>query len=142
MEDRVPARLTFTASEGRKFAFPVGIAFAVLGGILLWRRPGGLFGTPVALWMVFFGFAVALFIGGTVAPQSLGPVYRGWMGFAHLLSKITTPIFMGVVYFLVITPIGLFMRLIGRQPMHHKVVGGSLWMDPPSGGRSDMEHQF
>lgn len=136
MEDRVPAGLNFTAKEGRKFAFPVGIAFAVLGGIAYWRHPQGI---P---WKVLEGLAVALASGGALFPAQLGPVYRGWMKFAHLLSKVTTPIFMAVVFYLVITPIGLFTRLIGRRSMVHKVKDGGYWVQPPSGGRSDMEHQF
>ena len=137
MEERVPARLStaapFTASEGRKFAFPVGAAFLVLAGITWWRDH------PL---MIFLALAVALLVAGVLIPAQLGPVYRAWMGFAHLLSRITTPIFMGVVYYLVITPIGLLMRLVGRQPMVHKAQGGGFWSAPPSGGRSDMEHQF
>ncbi len=130
----VPARLT--AKEGRKFAFTVGIAFLVLALIAHWRHPLGL---P---WKVLSGLGGTLVVLGAVVPSRLGPVQRGWMGFAHALSKITTPIFMAVVYFLVITPIGLFMRLIGRRPMEHKEQDGGFWLAPPSGGRSDLTHQF
>ena len=136
MEERVPARLTpFTAKDGRKFAFPVGTAFLVLAAITWWRDH------PL-LMKIFLVLGGGLWLAGLLLPGQLGPVYRGWMGFAHALSKITTPIFMGVVYFLVITPIGLFMRAIGRQPMRHKEQAGGFWAAPPSGGRSDMEHQF
>ena len=62
-------------------------------------------------------------VGGVLAlwalaiPQTLGGFYRKWMQFALLLSRITTPLIMGVVYLLVITPAGLIMRLIGGDPM-------------------------
>ena len=137
MADRIPAGLgPFTAQDGRKFAFPVGIAFAVLGGIAYWRHPHGI---P---WKVFESLAVLLLIAGATIPAQLGPVYRGWMGFAHLLSKFTTPIFMGVVYYLVITPISLLMRLFGKQPMKHAEHNGGFWFAAPSGGRSNLDHQF
>ena len=137
MEDRVPARLTkFTAAEGRKFAFPVGAAFLVLAAFAYWRHP------PAVTWTVLSSLGGLLLVAGVAVPAQLGPVYRGWMGFAKLLSKVTTPIFMGIVYYLVVTPIALGMRLFGRQPMRHKEQDGGYWRVPPSGGRSDMTHQF
>jgi hypothetical protein len=133
LAEGIPARLT--AKEGRDFAFPVGGAFALLAGVALWRHH------PVS-WRVFGGIAGALLVAGALVPRSLGPVQRAWMGFAHVLSKITTPIFMGVMYFVILTPMGLVMRLFGRNAMRHEAKDGSFWTEPPSGGRSDMEHQF
>jgi len=133
LEAGIPARLT--AQQGRKFGFTVGAAFVVLAGISFWR---GHTITPKVLGVL----GGALLLGGALVPTMLGPVERGWMRLAHLISKVTTPIFMGVVYFLVVTPIALFTRAIGRQPMKHKEQNGSLWMPTPSGGRSDMERQF
>jgi hypothetical protein len=137
LAEGIPARLTpWTPKEGRSFAFPVGTAFLVLAAIAFWRHPQGI---P---WKVLAGLGGALWVAGVVAPGQLGPVYRAWMGFAHALSKVTTPIFMGVVFYLVMTPIGLLMRLIGRRPMVHAERNGSFWIAPPSGGRSDITHQF
>jgi hypothetical protein len=137
VEAGIPARLTpFTAAEGRKFAFPVGAAFLVLAAIAFWRHP------QAVPWKVLATLGGLLLVSGVVLPAQLGPVYRGWMGFAKVLSKITTPIFMGVVYYVVVTPIGVGMRLFGRQPMRHKEQAGGFWTAPPSGGRSDMTHQF
>jgi hypothetical protein len=113
----------------------VGTAFLVLAAISWWRHH------PTSL-KVFVGLGGALWLAGLLVPGRLGPVYRAWMGFAHLLSKITTPIFMGAVYFLVITPIGLLMRALGRRPLVHSEKNGGFWVAPASGGRSDMTHQF
>jgi hypothetical protein len=60
------------------------------------------------------------------------------MGLAGVLSKVTTPIFMGVVYFLVITPIGLLLRAMGRSPLP---VGGQ-WHARDAADRRRMERQF
>jgi hypothetical protein len=60
--------------------------------------------------------SVLLMVGGVVVPRKLGPVERAWMAAAHRVSKVTTPVIMGIVYFLVLTPIGLVMRLLGRTP--------------------------
>jgi len=133
MAEGVSARLT--PGEGRRFAFPVGIAFLILAGISYWR---GHHLPPRVLAVLGIG----LFVAGVFIPGRLGPVYRGWMGIAHGLSRITTPIFLGVVYFLVLTPIGLLMRLFGRHPMRQAEHTGSYWASPPSGGRSDLKTQF
>ena len=89
MERRVPARLT--AREGRAFAFPVGAAFLVLAGITWWRD-------HELLTRVFGGVGGLLLLAGLLIPTLLGPLQRGWMGLAHAISKVTTPIFMGASF--------------------------------------------
>ncbi len=64
------------------------------------------------------------------------------MGLGKAISKVTTPVFMGIVFFLVITPIGMLKRLFGRRPPVHRERDGGFWMAPASGGRSDIERQF
>jgi hypothetical protein len=134
LDRRVPARLTHR--EGRRFAFTVGVAFLVLGGIVLWRG-----GTSFA--EAFFGVGGALILAGVVIPNRLGGVYRAWMGLAHIISRVTTPIFMGFVYYVGITPLGLVLRAIGRNPIRHDAEDGSLWqVRPPGSRRSDLTRQF
>lgn len=132
MADRIPARLT--AAQGRKFGLTVGIAFLVLAGISYWR---GHIYPP----RVLGGLGVVLTLAGLVVPTMLGPVERGWMRFAHLLSKITTPIFMGIVYFLVITPIALAMRGFGKNPIAAPKGATTRWIVREH-SRSDLERQF
>jgi len=90
------------------------------------------------------GLGAALILAGLLAPTALSPVNRAWMGLAHLLSKVTTPIFMGLVYFVVLTPISLGMRLMGKNPLVHKEQGSGFWFDRgserPEPAR--MERQF
>ncbi len=135
MDKEIPTRLT--PAEGRKFAFTVGVAFLVLAGITWWRD-------HPTLLRIFASLGGVLLLAGLVVPGKLGPVYRGWMGFALLISKVTTPIFMGVTYFLVLTPVALVMRLLGRNPMVHRPVSDSFWAprSPESGTRSDLNRQF
>lgn len=134
METGIPARLT--PAEGRKFGLTVGIAFLVLAGLLhFWRH-------KETAGAVTGGLGALLVLAGLAVPTLLGPLQRAWMGLAHLISKVTTPIFMGVVFFLVITPIGLLRRLFGKHSMVHGEQEGSYWKAPVSGGRSDMNRQF
>lgn len=133
MAQRIPARLT--AREGRRFAFTVGVAFLVLGALSLWR---GHFLAPRVLGIV----GAALVLAGVLVPARLGPVYRVWMGLARGISKVTTPIALGLVYYVVLSPIGVLMRLFGRNPLRHREREGGFWMAASSGGRSNLEMQF
>ncbi len=135
MADRVPAGLT--AGQARHFGFTVGIAFALLGALLWWRdKP-----TVATIAASLAGF---LILGGIVMPKMLIPVERFWMAFARQISKVTTPIIMGIVYFLVLTPIALVVRLSGQNPLTPKESGGSFWIlrTVDAERRGGMNRQF
>jgi polyferredoxin len=131
----IPARLSI--GEARRFGLVVGPAFLVLGALLWWRgRPS----SP----LVFGAIGTALVFLGVVLPAALVPVRRVWMGAAVGISKVTTPILMGVVYFGVLTPIGMVRRLLGHTPLKPQPGGDSLWVvrDLHARKPEDMEHQF
>lgn len=95
----------------REFALTTAAIVAALFGLFfpwLLERP-----IPRWPWVI----AGVLLVWGLAAPGSLRPVYRGWMHFGLLLSKITTPIIMGIVFFIVITPMGLARRLAGKDAL-------------------------
>ena len=134
MAGRVPARLT--PAEGRKFGLMVGVAFLVLGG-LMWRRG------HVAAACVAAGLGGLLLLAGLIVPARLGPVHRAWMALALVISKVTTPLFMGAIWFLVLTPAGLLVRLFGHRPLTHAPGATTFWHSRAAGeGRSAMDHQF
>ncbi|HEV2750272.1 MAG TPA: SxtJ family membrane protein [Gemmatimonadales bacterium] len=125
-----------TAAEGRRFGLTLGAAFLALGGLLWWR---GRAGAPVALVLGLLFLAA-----GVLAPGRLGPVRRMWLGLGEAISRVTTPIFLGIVYFGAILPIGLMLRARGRNPLtrHRSLPSG--WVPRPVEARSrrDMERQF
>ncbi len=96
--------------------------FGLLTGAIL----AGLFGLffpwvlnaafPLWPWLVAGGLGA----WALVSPGTMRPIYRGWMKFGLLLSRITTPIILGLVFFVVITPVALVMKLIGRDAMARK----------------------
>jgi len=96
-------------AELRKFGLTVGGAFVVLGGISWWR---GHELPPRVLWTL----AALLIVPGAIAPAVLGPVHRVWMAFATVLGHVNTRIILTVLFYLVMTPIGLIMRLF-RDPL-------------------------
>jgi hypothetical protein len=132
LEERIPARLS--PKEGRKFGLTVGVAFLVLAALSRWR------GHEIVPYMLGAVGSV-LVVAGAVLPTRLGPVQRGWMGLGHAISKVTTPIFLGIVFFLIIMPVGLLMRLLGRNPVRHAPVGGSYWA-PRGKVHGTMSNQF
>ena len=135
MAKRVSVGLS--ARQGRRFGVTVGAAFLTLAAVLWWRDR-----TTGAAIVASAG--TALMIAGLAVPTALGPVERAWMAFARSLSKVTTPIVMGIVYFLVIFPIGFTMRLLNRSPLAVKATNNSFWV--PRAGEEDrrggMKHQF
>jgi hypothetical protein len=65
------------------------------------------------------------------------------MGLAHLISQVTTPIVMGVMYLLVLTPIGVLRRTVGGNPMVHAPHDGTYWKPRPEGRQAgDLRRQF
>jgi hypothetical protein len=144
MAARVPTRLTvpghaarrLTAAEGRRFGLTVGGAFLALGSFLWWRGrsvPGVIAAT----------LGSTLILAGLLLPTRLGPVERAWMRLALAISRVTTPIFMGVVYGLVITPIAVLRRALGNNPLRHPADAASYWFSRDGAERqSDLGRQF
>ncbi len=122
-------------TENRKFGLTVGTAFLVLAGISYWR------GHPLA-FRILAGLGGTLILGGLLVPSLLGPVQKAWMKMALLISKVTTPIFMGLVYYLSVVPIGLVMRMAGKNPIAVAERNGSFWHDRGDDRRSDLTRQF
>ncbi len=122
--------------KGRRFGLVVGAAFLALAAFSYWR---GRHTSAVVLGLL--GGALAL--AGLIIPRQLGPVERGWMVLAHAMSRVTTPIFMGLIYFLVFTPVGLARRALGKNALVRPATGGSYWVPRAIGARrSDLERQF
>lgn len=126
----------FTVRDGRRFGTQVGLAFLVLGAILLWRGHS----MPA---VVAGGLSVGLLLAALLRPTVLGPVSRKWMAMAIVISRVTNPIFMGIVYYCVLTPTGLVMRARGHKPIVHEPdTGGSFWIRREHRRTRDMRRQF
>lgn len=100
-----------TAKDLRQFGFIVGGIFSLIG---LW--PLLIHGESARLWSILLG--IVLIILGVLIPRSLTYVYWVWMKIGHVLGFINTRIILGIVYYAIITPMGLIMRLMGKDSMH------------------------
>ena len=95
----------------------------------------------------FFFVIAALFLAVAIArPCILGPLNRAWTKFGLLLGQVFNPLLLGFVFFLVVTPIAVVMRLWGKDFLHLKSKPGlkSYWVDRSSAGQKigSMTKQF
>ena len=112
------------ARELRKFGVAMLIGCALIGLVFQF-----VFGKPHAAlaWYGFGGVAGILGLSGTRAAL---PVYWAWMGVAFVLGNITSRIILVVVYYLVVTPMGLFRRWTGHDDLRlRKTHEESYWRD-------------
>lgn len=135
MAARVSARLS--RGDGRRFGLTVGVAFLALAAVARWRGHATSFAVLAAL-------GTALVIAGLVVPQRLGIVEAAWMRLAVGISRVTTPILMGVIYYGLFTPLGAVLRAFGRRPLARDVAAGTYWVPHRSlaDGQGGMERQF
>jgi hypothetical protein len=71
---------------------------------------------PIWPWIV----ASILWLPALFIPSALRPVYTTWMKIGHVLGWINTRIILGVLFYIMILPMGLIMRLFGKDPMARK----------------------
>jgi hypothetical protein len=128
--------------EDRKFVFTVSAAFIVLAGVIALRGRTLPAMVPAAL-------AALLMLTSVLLPRTIPAIHRGWMAGAHAISRVTTPIVLGIVYYLVLTPTGLIRRMAGRSSLrkagppprsgpHTYWVSRAVRARPPG----DMRRQF
>jgi len=99
--------------ELRTFAITLFIALSILGGLLFWRRGN------VAL--IPIGLGVVLLITGLFQPRLLRIIHRGWMALALVLGFITSYLLLAILFYLVLTPIGLTLRLLRKDSLQEKL---------------------
>ncbi len=91
----------------RRFGFTVGLVVLALGCLLVWRQRGA--GWPLV------SIGALMVVSAALAPSSLKWVHAPWMMVSFVLGWIVTRILLTVVFFLVVTPIGLLQRLFGKR---------------------------
>ncbi len=100
-------------AELRKFGLTMAVPLTLLGGLAWWR------GSGLAEWL--WGAAAVFAVTGLLVPGILGPVERAWMRFALILSAIMTRVLLTLSFFLVITPFGWLLRLMGKDLLEIRI---------------------
>ena len=127
------ARSRLTRAEGMKFAFTLGAAFSVLSAIAAWRL-------RVATAEVAFVLGGAFLLLGLIVPTHLGLVQRGWMGLGRAIGRVTSPIVMGAIYYIALSPIAYLRRTFGTSPLARNPDAASYWI-PRTPKNHEERHQ-
>jgi hypothetical protein len=127
-----------TGSSDRGFGFVFAGFFAIVAIVRWWKEQGG------AGW--FAAAAIAMLLVALIRPSLLAPFNRVWTKLALVLSKVMNPVIMGILFFLVVAPIGLLMRLTGKRPLalDFDPTAKSYWIErrPPGPLPGSMKNQF
>ena len=103
----MPSDSKIKISSNRSFGLLFFIVFLI---VALWPLK---YEEDIRLWSLVL--SIIFFILGILNSQLLTPLNKLWFKFGMFLGLIVSPIVMGIVYFLVVTPIGIFMRLLGKD---------------------------
>ena len=79
---------------------------------------------------------------GILNSKLLSPLNKIWFKFGIFIGKIISPIIMGIIFFLVVTPIGLIMRLFGKDVLNLKYNDYKTYWIEKTGPKSKMKNQF
>ena len=92
------------------------------------------------LWSVIISL-IFLFLG-LINSKILTPLNKLWFRFGIFLGKIISPVIMGIIFFLVVTPIGLFMKLLGKDLLKLKYNKNKSYWIEKTDPKSKMKNQF
>lgn len=109
----------------RSFGLTFAAVFGIVSGLAVWR--GWLGGE---LWKYTLGISLGLLIFVLTVPIILRPLNRAWMRFGELLHRIVSPVMLGLIYFVVISPVALFFKITGRDELRRKydIDAESYWI--------------
>ena len=122
-------------SSNRSFGIVFFIVFLLIGlyPIINSHNP--------RIWSLLI--SIIFLILGLIDSKLLTPLNRIWFKLGIFLGKIISPIIMGVIFFLVVTPIGIIMKILGKDLLnlkYHKNIQ-SYWVEK-NGPKSKMKNQF
>jgi len=125
-------------SSNRSFGLVFAVVFAIVGIFPF------AFGGVIRLWSL--AVAAVFLVLALAAPAILAPLNRLWLKFGLLLHRVVNPVVLGIMFFAVITPTGLLMRLCGKDPLRLKFDKSvkSYWItrEPPGPAPESLKDQF
>jgi hypothetical protein len=125
-------------SSDRSFGIVFAVVFGVIGLLPL------AFGGGARLWSL--GVGAAFLLVALAMPSILAPLNRLWLRFGLLLHRIVSPLVLGIMFFLVITPMGLVMRAFGKDLLRLRFdkAAPSYWIarTPPGPPPDSLTEQF
>jgi len=127
-----------TGSTDRAFGIVFAVVFFAIGLV------PAIFGGHLRVWSVAVG--VAFLAVALLRPTLLAPLNALWLRFGLLLHRVVSPIVLGIMFFGVITPMGLARRLLNRDPLRLRfdAKAPTYWTErtPPGPHPQSLDHQF
>ena len=121
-------------SSNKSFGLVFFIFFLIVGTYPIF------FQGELRIWSLIVSIIFLLL--GIINSRFLTPLNLLWFKFGMLLGKIVSPIVMGLVFFLVVTPTGMIMRILNKDLLRLKKKNiKTYWIERPS-IKSDMKNQF
>ncbi|MFC1773012.1 SxtJ family membrane protein [Pseudomonadota bacterium] len=113
------------------------IVIALFGILIPW-----LFSLNFPLWPWILGGVLSTW--ALLAPATLKPVYTGWMRFGLIMNWINTRLILGIMFYGMFLPIGMLMRLMGKDPMHRTLDSEteSYRVESHNDSRDNMERPY
>jgi multisubunit Na+/H+ antiporter MnhG subunit len=99
--------------ELRDFGITLGAVFGLFGALLFWRDRSS--------YITFVSLCAAFLVCGVLFPTILKPLQKTWMAFSLLLGWFMTRIILVLLFYLVITPLGVIRRLLGKDSLNRKL---------------------
>ena len=121
-------------SSNRSFGIVFFIVFLVIAIYPIFKSE------DVRLWSLII--SMIFLILGLINSNFLTPLNKLWFKFGIFLGKIISPVIMGIIFFLVVTPIGLIMRFIGKDVLNLKYHKNKSYWIEKNGPKSKMKNQF
>ena len=94
----------------------------------------------IRLWSLII--SIVFLILGLLNSDFLRPLNKIWFRFGLLLGKVVSPIIMSIIFFLVVTPIGIFMKVLGKDLINLKFNNKKTYWIEKTGPKSKMKNQF
>ena len=120
--------------SNRSFGIVFFIVFLLIGLYPIINSEG------IRVWSVIL--SLIFLVLGLLNSKVLIPLNKIWFKFGILLGKIISPIIMGIIFFFVVTPIGLIMRILGKDLLNLKYNNNKTYWIEKTGPKSKMKNQF
>ena len=121
-------------SSNRSFGIVFFIVFLLIALYPLLKA------NDLRIWSLVISFIFLIL--GLINSKILTPLNRLWFKFGLLLGKFISPLIMGIIFFLVVTPIGLIMRILGKDVLNLKYNKNKSYWIEKNGPKSRMKNQF
>ena len=121
-------------SSNRSFGIVFFIVFLLIASYPL------TYGGEIRIWSLII--SIIFLILGLLNSKILAPLNKIWFKFGIFLGKMISPLIMGIIFFLVVTPIGLIMRLLGKDLLNLKYNKNKSYWIEKNGPKSKMKNQF